>query len=112
MSTAVPLLRLADEVDAIGYLVASSDKILPLAAKAIDLAPALLPVAGIVLKTPPATLYAAALASVTTAGAAIVLIPDDNIVEIALQTALTVPFAAIVPGACIVGAFVLSKIPK
>ena len=101
---------LADENDLIGVLEASSDKVLPIVATGIELAPALLPLAKVALKLPSTTLYAGALASIAAAGAAVYLIPDDSIVEIAAQTALAIPLGAILPGALGVGGFLLSKL--
>lgn len=112
LSTAVPLLKKADELDAIGVLEASSDKLLPLVAKGIELAPALLPLAGVALKTPPTVLFGGAAAALAATGAEILLIPDDSIVNIALQTIIAVPLGAILPGALGVGGVILSKLSK
>ena len=112
MTTAVPLLKLADEVDALGYLAASSDKVLPLVSKAIDLAPGLLPLAGAAVKTPPSVFFAGALASLVAAGAVVATIPDTSSSDIALQTALAVPLGVILPGALGVGGVLLGKINK
>lgn len=110
LKQSVPLLILADDLDLLGVLEASSDKVLPLVATGIELAPTLLPLAGTALKVPATTLFAGALASLAAAAAEIVLIPDDSITNIALQTALAVPLGAIVPGALGVGGFLLSKL--
>ena len=110
MKTAAPLLVLADKYDALGVLEASSDKVLPLAAKAIELAPALLPLAGTALKTSPTVLYGGAAVSVVAAVSFVNLIPDDSVSSIALQTLIAVPLGAIIPGALGVGGFVLSKL--
>ena len=103
---------LADELDLIGYLEASSDEILPLAAKAIDAAPALLPLAGIALKTSSTIYYSGAAASLAAAVAVLYVIPDDSVLSVAIQTALAVPLGAILPGALGVGGFLISKISK
>ena len=110
MSAAIPLLILAEELDLVGVLGASSDKVLPLLAKGIELSPALLPVAGQVLKLPSPALFGGAAASLLAAFATITLIPDDSILNVALQTVLVVPLGALIPGALGVGGFILSKL--
>eukprot|EP01038_Epipyxis_sp_PR26KG_P006915 gene6915-9468_t len=110
LSSAKPLLKLADEQDLIGVLEASSDKVLPLIATAIESAPALLPIAGSVLKLPSTTLFGGAAASLAAAGLVIVSIPDDSVLSIAEQVALVIPLGAIIPGALGVGGLLLSKL--
>lgn len=112
LTTAKPLLVLADELDLLGVLEASSDKVLPLAAKAIDTAPALLPLAGTALKTPPTVFFAGAAASLALAAGIIFLIPDDSVPSVAIQTAAAVTFGAVLPGALGVGGLLLSKLSK
>lgn len=101
---------LADDLDLLGVLEASSDKVLPLAATAIEAAPALLPLAGTALKQSPSTLYAGAALSAAAAVGLVAVVPDDSIASIALQTALAVPLGAILPGALGVGGLLLSKL--
>lgn len=110
LKTAVPLLVLADDLDLIGVLEASSDKVLPLVATGIEAAPALLPLAGVALKQSPTSLFAGAALSAAAAAGVIVAVPDDSVVNIALQTALAVPLGAILPGALAVGGVLLSKL--
>ena len=110
LSTVSPLLVKADELDLLGLVSASSDKVLGLAVTAVEFSPALLPIVGGVVKAGPTPLLAGAVASLAGAGAVIAGIPDDSVANVALQTALAVPLGAIVPGACIVGAGVLSKL--
>lgn len=110
LSTVAPILKKADELEVLPVLAASSDKILPLAVTAIDLAPALLPVAGAALKAGPAPLAGAGVASLAAAAAIVFTIPDDSVSSIALQTALVVPLGAIIPGASLIGAALLSKL--
>ena len=106
------LLKLADDLDALGILEASSNKVLPLLETAIDLSPKLLPLAAPLLNTSPVTLSAAAVASLALAGGVIFVIPDDSVANIALQTAAATLLGAIVPGACAVGSVILGKINK
>lgn len=110
LTTAAPLLIFADENDLLGVLEASSDKVLPLVAQAIDLAPGLLPIAAIALKTPPPVFFGAAAASAAACVGAILLIPDDSIASIAAQVALAVPLGLLLPGGLTVGGVVLSKL--
>jgi hypothetical protein len=110
LTTAKPLLILADDLDLLGVLEASSDKVLPLVAKTIDLAPALLPLAGTALKTPPTVFFGGAAASLAAAAGVIFLVPDDSVISIALQTVSTVTLGVIIPGALGVGGLVLSKL--
>eukprot|EP00597_Dinobryon_sp_UTEXLB2267_P001033 CAMPEP_0170066812 /NCGR_PEP_ID=MMETSP0019_2-20121128/6400_1 /TAXON_ID=98059 /ORGANISM="Dinobryon sp., Strain UTEXLB2267" /LENGTH=147 /DNA_ID=CAMNT_0010274057 /DNA_START=177 /DNA_END=620 /DNA_ORIENTATION=+ len=110
LTSAAPLLKFADEQDLIGVLEASSDKVLPLIGKAIELSPALLPVAGTALKTPPTVLYGGAAASLAAAGALIAVVPDDSVLNVALQVSLGLTLGAILPGALGVGGFILTKI--
>lgn len=112
LTSAKPLLKLADKYDLIGVLVASNEKVLPLIAKGVELAPSLLPLAKVAVNTQPTALYSFALASLAAAGAAIAVIPDVTVTDYALQTVLAVPLGVVVPGACVVGATLLGKLNK
>lgn len=112
LRTAGPLIKKAEELDLLGVLEASSDKVLPLIATAIDLAPGLLPLAGPALNIPPALLYASGVASLAAAFAVITFIPDNTVTDIALQTALVIPLATLIPAVTFIGGSVLSKISK
>ena len=110
LSTAAPLLIKADELDVLGVLEASSDRFLPLAATAIDLAPAALPLVKVAINTPAPLLFIGAVASALAAYTVVAVVPDDSVASIAIQTALVVPLGLIVPGALTVGALLLSKL--
>lgn len=112
LTTAKPLLKLADELDLLGVLEASSDKVLPLVAKGIDYAPALLPLAGAALKTSPTVLTGVALASLTSSVAILNFIPDDTVTNVAIQTSLFALLGAVVPALSLGGAALLGKINK
>jgi phosphate/sulfate permease len=112
LSSAAPLLKKADELDALGVLEASSDKVLPLVATAIELAPSLLPLAATLLKTPPSTLLVGALASAGAAAGIVLAVPDDSVTNIAIQTLAVVPLGLILPGALTIGSVVLGKLSK
>lgn len=109
-SSAIPLLKLADKYDVVGILESSSDKVLPLVAKGIELAPQLLPLASKALKIPSSTLFVGAAASAAAAVGLLYVVPDDSVVNIALQTALFVPLGLVAPGGLAVGGIVLDKI--
>ncbi len=104
------MLVKADELDLLGVLEASSDKVLPLAATAIDLAPAALPLVKLAINTPAFILLGGAAASAAAAYAAVSVIPDDSVTSVAIQTLLAVTLGLIVPGALTVGGVVLSKL--
>ena len=110
LTTAKPLLKLADEVDALGYLEASADNVLPLAATAIELAPGLIPLAGTAIKAGPAPLGLGAIASAAAAAAVVYTVPDDSVTDIAIQTAAVIPLGLVIPGAITIGAVFLSKL--
>ncbi len=112
LTSAKPLLKLADKYDVLGVLIASNEKVLPLIAKGVELAPALLPLAKVAVNTPPSALYAYAAASLAATGVALAVIPDVTVTDYALQTIVAVPLGAIVPGACVVGATLLGKLNK
>ena len=112
LSTAKPLIKKADELDVLGVLEASSDKVLPILAKVIDLAPGLLPLAAPVLNTPPTVLFGTGLASLAAAFAVITLIPDNTVNDVALQTVLVIPLATIIPAVTFIGGGILGKISK
>lgn len=110
MTTASSLLIFADDNDLIGVLEASSDKVLPLIATGVDLAPSLLPLAAVAVKTPPAVFFGGAAASLAAAAGVVFLIPDDSVLNVALQAALVVPLGVLLPGGLGLGGVVLSKL--
>jgi hypothetical protein len=112
LTTAVPLIKKAEELDAIGVLAASSDKLLPLVGKAIEFAPLALPLASIALKVPPNALAGGAVASLLAAVGVNVIVPDDSVTLVALQAFITVPLGAILPVTLGAGSVLLSKLPK
>ena len=109
LSSVKPLLVLADKLDALGIAEASADKILPLAAKAVDLAPALIPIAGAAIKTPSSTFFGGAAASLV-AAVAVSSLPDDSVLSVAAQTAVTVALGGILPVVLGAGGVVVSKL--
>lgn len=83
---------------------------MPLIAKGIELSPQLLPLASTAIKTKPSTLTSVAFLSLAAGAAEIVLIPDNSVVSVALQTALFLPLGLILPGALVVGSALLKKL--
>ena len=112
LTTAKPLLKLADDKDILGYLEASSDDVLSLAATAIEFAPAVLPLAGTALKAGPTPLFLGAAASAGAAYGLYEFIPDDSILNVALQTSAVGTLGVLVPGALTVGGGLLATISK
>ena len=112
LTTAKPLLKLADDKDILGYLEASSDSVLSLAATAIEIAPAALPLAGTALKAGPAPLFLGAVASAGTAFGIYEFVPDDSVLNIALQTTAIGTLGVLVPGALTVAGGLLATISK
>eukprot|EP01031_Cornospumella_fuschlensis_P031788 gene31787-38427_t len=110
LTSAAPILKLADQYDLLGLLEASNDRVLPLLAKGIELSPQLLPLASAAIKTPPSTLTTAAIASFFAGVAEVALIPDDSVASVALQTALFLPLGLVLPGALTIGSVLLKKL--
>eukprot|EP00559_Dactyliosolen_fragilissimus_P006796 CAMPEP_0184871540 /NCGR_PEP_ID=MMETSP0580-20130426/40778_1 /TAXON_ID=1118495 /ORGANISM="Dactyliosolen fragilissimus" /LENGTH=194 /DNA_ID=CAMNT_0027374211 /DNA_START=71 /DNA_END=655 /DNA_ORIENTATION=- len=106
-----PLLKLAAEnKDVMILLEAAAPEALPILPKVVDLAPAALPLLAQAIKISPGTLQGAAAASIAAAGAAVYLIPDDSVLQVAGQTVLGATLGLVVPAASLVGSTVLSKI--
>jgi len=110
LSTVTPLLKLADEEGLVYVAEELADDVVPLLPEAIEAAPKLLPLAAAALNIPPSGLYAAALLSLGAGAAEIYFIPDDSVMNVALQTFLAVPLLLVAPGASVVGATILNKI--
>ena len=110
LTTLGPLIKQAEKLGALSLVEGKADQLLPLLNTAVDLAPALLPVAKGALSAGPTPFLLLAVASFVSALAVVGVIPDDSVSNVALQTLLAVPLGAIVPGACVVGAGVLSKL--
>jgi hypothetical protein len=112
LTTAVPLLKFADENDLLGVLEASSDKLLPLIATGIELSPKLLPLAATALKAPTPVFFAGAAGSFGAAAALIAIVPDDSVSSIALQVAAGIPLGLILPGGLAAVGVLLGKLNK
>jgi hypothetical protein len=110
LSKLEPLLALAAENKEILILVeAATPEVLPLLPKIVSVAPGALPLLAQAVTIPPGVLSVLGLASFAGAAGAIVLIPDDTMLQIAGQT-----FAAGALGAAgaasLVGSAVLGKL--
>lgn len=112
LSKLEPLLALAAQNKEILILVeAATPETLPILPKIVELAPAALPLLASAVSVPPGVLQVAGLASFAAAAGAVVVIPDDTIVEVAAQT-LAVGALGAAGAASLVGSAVLGKILK
>jgi len=90
---------------------AAGPEIIPLLPTVVNLAPAALPLLGLGLDIlSPTLLQAVALASAAAAFGVVYIVPDDTIVEVALQTLTVVILGLTVPAASLGGAFLLGKL--
>eukprot|EP00525_Craspedostauros_australis_P008923 CAMPEP_0198114016 /NCGR_PEP_ID=MMETSP1442-20131203/5522_1 /TAXON_ID= /ORGANISM="Craspedostauros australis, Strain CCMP3328" /LENGTH=191 /DNA_ID=CAMNT_0043771229 /DNA_START=92 /DNA_END=667 /DNA_ORIENTATION=+ len=110
LSKLEPLLALAAENKEILVLVeAVTPELLPLLPKVVELAPAALPLAAQLITIPPSALVGASAACAAGAVGAVVLIPDDTILEVAAQTAAVGALGA-AGAASFIGSVVLGKV--
>ena len=112
LSSLEPLLTLAaDNPDILILVEASGPELLPLLPALVDLAPGALPLLAAAVSVPPPLLSAAGLGALGAAAAAVVVLPDDSIASVALQT-LAVGVALPVAAASLVGAAILGQLTK
>ncbi len=112
LSKVEPLLALAAEYPDILILVeASGPDLLKILPTVVDLAPGALPLLATAIATPPAVIQGAGIGALVAAAAAVALIPDDSVTNVALQT-LAVGVAVPLAGASLAGAAILSKLTK
>jgi Protein of unknown function (DUF1118) len=110
LSKLEPLLKLAASNPEILILVeASGPELLPLLPTIVDLAPAALPILASAVSVPPPLIGAVGVAALALAGAAVSVIPDDSVINIAVQT-LVVGLALPVAGASLAGAAFLGQL--
>lgn len=110
LSKLEPLLELAADNPEILILVeASGPDLLPLLPTLVDLAPGALPLLASAVSIPTSVLRAAGVGALGAAAAALIVIPDDTVSNIALQT-LVVGLALPAAGAAFVGAAILGKL--
>jgi hypothetical protein len=113
LSKLEPLLAIAaSNKDVLILVEAAGPELLPILPKVVELAPAALPLAAQAIGVPPIVLQGLGLASLGAAVAAVVIIPDDTIVEVAAQTLAVGVLGVAAPAASFIGAAILSKIFK
>lgn len=112
LSKLEPLLALAvDNPDILILVEASGPEVLPLLPTLVDLAPGALPLLATAVSVPAPLIGAAGVGALAAAGLAVASIPDDSVVNVALQT-LAVGVALPVAGASFVGAGILGQLTK
>jgi len=112
LSKLEPLLALAAENKEILILVeAATPEVLPILPKLVDLAPGALPLLASAVAIPPSALSALGLASLAGAVGAVVVIPDDTVLQVAEQT-LVVGLLGAAGVASLAGSAILGKIFK
>jgi len=108
-----PLLDLAASNPEILVLVeASGPELLPILPKIVDLAPGALPLLASAVGISPSLLQVAAVASLGAAAGVVVVVPDDTVVNVALQTLAVATLGVAAPAASVVGSVVLGKLTK
>jgi Protein of unknown function (DUF1118) len=112
LSKLEPLLSLAaDNPDILILVEASGPEVLPLLPAVVDLAPGALPLLATAVGIPAPVLGAAGVAALAAAGGALAFIPDDTVVNVAVQT-LIVGLAVPTAGAAFIGGAILGKLTK
>ena len=110
LSKLEPLLALAAENKEVLILVeAATPELLPLLPKLVELAPPALPLLATAVSVPPSTLSAVGLASFAAAAGVVVVVPDDTVVQVAVQT-LAVGALGAAGAASLVGSTILGKV--
>mmetsp|Transcript_44314 Transcript_44314/g.65756 ORF Transcript_44314/g.65756 Transcript_44314/m.65756 type:complete len:220 (-) Transcript_44314:193-852(-) len=112
LSKLEPLLMLASEnKDVLVLVEASGPEVLKLLPTVLALAPPALPLLGAAISIPAVAIQAAGLGALGVAGAAVTLIPDDTVVQVAEQTlivGLMLPLAVL----SVVGGGILGSLTK
>ncbi|KAL7576337.1 hypothetical protein ACA910_018153 [Epithemia clementina (nom. ined.)] len=112
LSKLEPLLALAAEYPDILILVeASGPEVLAILPTVVDLAPGALPLLARAVGVPPSLLSAAGASVLAAAAATVVLVPDDSVASVALQT-LVVGLSLPAAGAAFVGSAILGQLTK
>jgi len=89
---------------------AAGPDLLPLLPTVVDLAPSALPLLALGLDIPPTALYIAAAASAGAAFGIVTVVPDDTVIEVAIQTLSVALLGIAAPAASVVGATILGKV--
>ena len=112
LSSLEPLLRAAGGNQEVMILLeAATPELLslPILPKVIEIAPVALPLLGTLIQIPTAALQLGGIVSLTSAAAAVALIPDDTILQVAAQTLLVATLGLVIPVVSVGGSVVLSK---
>jgi hypothetical protein len=113
LSKLEPLLALAAEDKSVLILVeAATPELLPILPRLVDFAPAALPLLASAVTIPPVVLQALGLASLGAAYTIVQVVPEDTVVEVALQTAAVGVLGVAAPAASFIGAALLGKLLK
>ena len=111
LSKLEPLLALAAENKEVLILVeAATPELLPILPKVVEIAPGALPLLASAVTVPPGVLQTLGLASLAGAAGAVVLIPDDTVVEVAAQTLAVGVLGVAAPAAAFIGSAILGKL--
>jgi len=114
LSKLEPLILLAAEKGVLDEVLilteAAGPDILPLLPSIVELAPQALPLLALGLEIQPSALQGAAVASAAAAFAIVNTVPDDTVLEVALQTLTVAVLGLGVPAASLIGATILGKI--
>jgi hypothetical protein len=89
---------------------AAGPDIIPLLPTVIELAPQALPLLALGLDIEPTLLQGAALASIGAAYGIVTVVPDDTVVQVAVQTLAVALLGVAAPAASLVGATILGKV--
>lgn len=112
LSSLEPLLRAAGGNQEVMILLeAATPELLslPILPKVIEFAPGALPLLGNLVQIPTVALQLGGIASLASAAAAVTLIPDDTILQVAAQTLLVATLGLVIPVVSVGGSVVLSK---
>ncbi|GMH78078.1 hypothetical protein TL16_g07657 [Triparma laevis f. inornata] len=105
LSSLEPFLKLADENPDLLILVeAAGPDILPLIPTIVDTAPALLPILATLIKVPSGLILAGGVASAGLAFGIVSTVPDDSVVNVAVQTLAVGVFGLGLPAVSFAGA--------
>jgi hypothetical protein len=111
LSKLEPLLALIAKDKSILILVeAATPELIPILPKLVDVAPGALPLLAAAITIPPFIIQALGLGSLGAAFAIVQIVPDDTVLEVALQTAAVGVLGVAAPAASFIGAAILGKL--
>jgi len=112
LSSLEPLLKaVGGNQEAMVLLEAATPELLalPILPKVIEFAPSALPLLSAAISVPTIVIQLGGVASLASAAAAVTVIPDDTILEIAAQTILVATLGVLIPAVSAAGSVALSK---